>query len=398
MNIVQVEDFFHPDAGYQVNILSKYMVKQGHAVYVIAAEMDKIPENLTAFFGRSEIEQKDKDFTKQTGVNICRVPLKSYISGRVVFTKEIFKLVDNLKPDILYVHGNDTLTGMRYLIKQEKLNYPIVMDSHMLEMASVNKFSKLFRFCYRMFFSPIIIKHEIPIIRTQDDPYVEKCLGIPLEQCPFIPLGSDTLLFHPDETIKRQFREEHNIGEDNFIVLYTGKLDEVKGGKLLATAFRKKFPTKKKVVLLVVGNASGAYREEVEREFADSENRIIRFPTKKYIDLARFYQAADLSVFPKQCSLSFYDAQACGLPVVSEDNNINIDRLKYNNGFNFIAGDVDSFRRKIVQCVNMDKKDFLQMSKNAKEFITTNYNYEDISKQYVSILLDEYKKFNRRSK
>lgn len=44
----------------------------------------------------------------KTGVTIVRLPLKKFISGRAVFTSELFEKVKNLKPDILYIHGNDT--------------------------------------------------------------------------------------------------------------------------------------------------------------------------------------------------------------------------------------------------------------------------------------------------
>lgn len=49
MRIVHIEDFFHPNAGYQINILPKYMVKQGHSVTIVTSEMEKIPEGLTVF-------------------------------------------------------------------------------------------------------------------------------------------------------------------------------------------------------------------------------------------------------------------------------------------------------------------------------------------------------------
>ena len=50
MRIVQIEDFFHPNAGYQVNILSKYFSKAGHDVTIVTAELEKLPEYLTGFF------------------------------------------------------------------------------------------------------------------------------------------------------------------------------------------------------------------------------------------------------------------------------------------------------------------------------------------------------------
>lgn len=393
MNIIHIEDFFHPNAGYQINILPKYMVKQGHTVTIVTSKMDKMPPNLTAFFGSEEIEKYDREYSEKTGVDIIRLDIHKFISGRAVFTKEIFRTVEALRPDILYVHGNDTLTAMRYLFRLNKIDYPIVMDSHMLEMASINRFSQLYRKFYKYFFTPIIIRNKIPVIRTQDDSYVEKNLGIPLHQCPWISVGSDTLFFYPDERVKNEFRKSNNIEEDDFVVVYTGKLDESKGGKLLAQAFEKKFVSKKNIVLIVVGNTNGEYGKQVEYLFNKSENRIIRFPTQKYTELAKFYQVADLSVFPKQCSLSFYDAQACGLPVVSEANNINIDRVKYNNGFTFKVEDVDDFRCKILNCIEMPEKEYVELKQNSYKYVKENYDYIDISEKYMDIIVEEYGNF-----
>ncbi|WP_346880197.1 glycosyltransferase family 4 protein [Clostridium sp. UBA3061] len=398
MNIVHIEDFFHPDAGYQINILPKYMAKQGNKVTIVTSKMDKVPNDLTAFFGKDDIERRDAEYYRMTGVTIIRLKINGFISGRAVFTKDIFKVIENLKPDILYVHGNDTLTAMRYLLRLKKIDYPLVMDSHMLEMASVNRFNKVFRVIYKKFFAPKLIKNSIPVIRTTDDRYVEKFLGIPLQQCPSISFGSDILLFHPDKTVKSNFRKENDIHENDFVIVYTGKIDEFKGGMLLAEAFQKKFETKRSVVLIVVGNANGEYGKEVEQVLEKSKNRVIRFPTQKYNDLPKFYQVSDLSIFPRQCSLSFYDAQACGLPVLSEDNSINIDRVKYGNGTNFKAGSIEDFRTKIVEFVEMEKIEYEQMSINALNFVKSKYNYENIALQYTNILLGEVEKIDREKK
>lgn len=397
MKIIHIEDFFHPDAGYQVNILSKYMVKQGHQVFVLTSELKKIPEYLTGFFGRENIIEKDKEFTACTGVKIIRVPIKQYVSGRSIYGKELYETVEELLPDILFVHGNDSVAGIRYTMRLSKLSYPIVLDSHMLEMASQNPFNRLFRYFYKTFVTPIIIGNNLKVIRTQDDDYVERCLGIPLSQAPWISVGSDTDLFHPDEQVKQLFRDKYNIANDDFVIVYTGKLDEAKGGIFLANSFLKKLENKKNknVVLIVVGNSVGQYGKEVEEIFSNSENRILRFKTQKYMDLAKFYQAADLSVFPKQCSLSFYDAQACGLPVVLEDNNINIDRLRFSNGFNFKANNTEDFRNKIKLCCEFDKNKYEVMRQNATRFVQENYNYDYIAQQYTDLLENEIMKFHQ---
>lgn len=397
MNIVHLEEFFHPDAGYQINILSKYMVKQGHNVTIITSEMDKIPNELTSFFGREYIKEKDQNFEKQTGVKVVRVSIRKFISGRAVHYKNYYKVISGFEPDIVYCHGESNLTSMYYVRHYKNLNYPVVMDSHMVEMATKNKLSRFFNLFYRKIIAPKIIKNKIQVIRIQDDQYVEKCLGIPLEQAPWISVGSDTLLFKPDDQVRKRFREEYKISKDTFVVVYTGKLIESKGGLLLAQAFKEKFQNQKdkSVVLLVVGNIeNNDYGNLVKKILDASENRVIHFSTQKYVDLPKFYQAADLSIFPKQCSLSFYDAQACGLPVVSENNSINIDRLRYNNGFNFKAGNIEDFRLKILDCINMDQKAYKSMGDNAYHFVKDNYDYKNIAKQYESILVQEYNKFH----
>ncbi len=390
MIIVNVEDYFIPDAGYQINIMPKYLAAFGHDVYIVTSKTDGIVKPAAEFFGTDNIEQRDKDFTEKTGVKIIRVKpfTTKLISGRMVQGKELFNTVESLNPDVVYVHGNDTITGIRYTLKKHR-KYALVTDSHMLSMATTSRFSSYFQKFYKKFVTPRIIKDNIPVIRTQDDTYVEKFLGIPLSQAPWISYGTDTLLFQKDEEVRKAFREKHNIAENDFVFLYTGKLDEAKGGKLLAQAFSEKLNTEKNIVLVVVGKTSDDdYGKEVDSLLENSQNTVIRFPTQKYTDLPEFYQSADVSVFAKQCSLSFYDAQGCGLPVLSEDNNINVDRNSHNNGLCFKSGDVEDFRAKIEELANMPEDDFKSMSANAYNFITENYNYESKAREYEKVILN----------
>lgn len=393
MRIVHVDDYVLPDAGYQINIMPKYLAKFGHEVYIVTSKVEGIDRPAARFFGIDDIEKRDAFYEKQTGVKIVRVkPLTTkVISSRMIQGKELFETVKKLKPDVLFVHGNDTFTGMRYLFKKPTI--PTVTDSHMLRMASTNKFSKYFQKFYKATVTPKIIKNNIPVIRTQDDDYVEACLGVPLSQAPWISYGTDTDLFHPDLEVKKAFREENNIPKDNFVFVYTGKMDEVKGGKLLAEAFKKKFNTSKNVTLITVGNLSGDYGKEVEEIFNESENQIVRFPTQKYMELAKFYQVADACVFARHCSLSFYDAQGCSLPVISENNNINIDRNSHGNGLCFEAESVESFRETIEKLLNLTDEEYKAMSNNAYRFITDNYNYEDKAREYEKIIIDTYERF-----
>lgn len=399
MKIVHIIDFFHPNAGYQVNVLSKYFVKLGNEVVVITSQLDKIEPDLLDFFGKDNIEQSDINFSDLTNVKIVRVPIWVYYSGRSIYTSKLKKVLESENPDIVFIHDIDTFAGINAVLRIKSSKWPIVFNSTMLEMASRNVFAKQFRHFFRTFITPKIIKNNLVTIRIQNDDYLERCLGIPLNLCPFISVGSDTLLFEPNSVVRSKFRFQLDIHENDFVFIYTGKLIESKGGLFLAKAFEKKIINnqEKNVVLLIVGNTSNdEYGDNVNLILNRSENRIIRFPTQKYLDLAKFYQIADVSLFPKECSLSFYDAQACGLPVLSEDNNVNIDRLKYNNGLTFVSNNVDSLLKRIVEFVEMEEKKMHQMSQESRQYVVKNFNYEDIAKMYLKILTEEYIRFNNR--
>ena len=90
MRFVHVEDFFHPDAGYQLNLLARLQVKDGHEVFIIASEMSNVPDYLKSFFGDHDIENKDEIYFKNTGVRVIRCPSFFWFSGRAFLKRKIY--------------------------------------------------------------------------------------------------------------------------------------------------------------------------------------------------------------------------------------------------------------------------------------------------------------------
>lgn len=384
MKILHIDETFHPAFGYHANPLAKFQQKQGNEVYILTPTKEYLYPVYHEFgdYGEHLVEQ-DAAYEQSTGVKIIRIPAKGYFMKRLVYGKVLFKAVEKIGPDVVFIHCIETLTGMRFALRNSK--YPMMFDSHMLSMASRNRLAKVYEAAFRTLITPKIIRRKYDVIRTQDDDYVNSHLGIPKEQTPFISFGTDTILFCPSEEVRKQFREEHGIGQNDFVVIYTGKLTDAKGGKLLAETFRKKFEIP--ITLACIGTPpENEYGREVKKLLDESENRIIMFPTQDYLDLAKFYQMADLSVFPKQCSMSFYDAQACGTPVLSEDNNVNVDRCSHGNGANFKAGSVDDFRAKIMKFASMDNDEYKKYREKSRSFIMSGYDYANIAREYTDYL------------
>jgi glycosyltransferase involved in cell wall biosynthesis len=389
MKIVHVEDFFHPDAGYQVNLLSRLQQAEGHQVTVVTAELDRVPSVITGFFGTDRIVEKDRAFERESnGVKIMRVPLLGYFSGRCIFHPKVLKVVSDEKPDVVFVHGEDTLTGMIFIWLADLLPFPIVLDCHMLEMASVNRFREYFRSFYRRFVTPTILRRNIPLIRVVDSNFVEKCLGIPLSHTDLLSFGTDTSYFVPDPERRRQVRAELGFDDNAFVIMYAGKMDESKGGMILADTLHERFPEARgrPIQCLVIGNTDGEFGKKVDARLKTSENKLVRLPTQRYFDLARYYQAADLAVFAQQCSMSFFEAQSCGLPVLFEVNEMNVLRTSQNNAFTFTPGSVEDFRRQILSLANLSDDAYAVLRKNARDFVLARYDYVPIARQFTSVL------------
>ena len=195
-----------------------------------------------------------------------------------------------------------------------------------------------------------------------------------------------------DKAAGAAFRRENGIAEDAFVVLFAGKLDESKGGMLLAELMSRRLDTPREVVYLIIGNATGEYGERVEARMAESPYRVLRFPTQKYSQLARFYQAADAGLIAKQASLNFFDMEACGVPVLSEDNNLNAARSGEGNGWLFAPDDVDDFAAKLTEIIELPSEELEKASRNAVEFVAKYYDYSKKADEYMAIIEDVYKR------
>lgn len=400
MKILHIDETFHPSFGYQLNSLAKYESKAGNEVYVLTSCYEKLHPAFKFTSDNKNLPQYDEEYSKANNVHIIRTEVYKYVSGRAIYNlKKLFNKIDEISPDVVMVHQVETFAAIMYVLKGYHKKYPTIFDSHMLSMATANKHVKIYNFLYRRFITSKINKNKLKVVRTQKDNYVIKTLGISEKNSPFISFGTDLMLFSPNEESRKEFRKQNNISQDAFVVVYTGKMDKAKGGLLLAEALEKKFEIKngREIVFVVVGNIyDNEYGNKVKALFENSENRVIRFPTQKYVDLPKFYQAADLNVYAKQCSLSFYDAQACGVPVVSEDNNINVERNSNRNGLCFKAGDVDDFREKIDYFYSLSAEEYLQYRENAVKYIVENFNYADISAKYDEYLKLAITNFNNK--
>ena len=140
--------------------------------------------------------------------------------------------------------------------------------------------------------------------------------------------GVDLFTFTPGES-RSAAREIVGLPHDALVVSFVGRIQPHKGPEVLIRATSelvKHSPLlRHKLIVNVVGGASGANTEEVDRlkELTTwlAIDDVVRFaPPVPRADLPQWYRAADLVVVPsysESFGLVALEAQACGTPVVA---------------------------------------------------------------------------------
>ena len=140
--------------------------------------------------------------------------------------------------------------------------------------------------------------------------------------------GVDLYTFTPGEG-RSAAREVVGLPHEALIVTFVGRIQPHKGPEVLIRATSelvKHSPLlRHKLIVNIIGGASGANTEEVDRlkELATwlGIDDVVRFaPPVPRADLAQWYRAADLVVVPsysESFGLVALESQACGTPVVA---------------------------------------------------------------------------------
>ena len=140
--------------------------------------------------------------------------------------------------------------------------------------------------------------------------------------------GVDLYTFTPGQG-RSAAREVVGLPQDSLVVSFVGRIQPHKGPEVLIRATSelvKHSPLlRHKLIVNIIGGASGANTEEVDRlkELATwlAIDDVVRFaPPVPRADLAQWYRAADLVVVPsysESFGLVALESQACGTPVVA---------------------------------------------------------------------------------
>ena len=259
--------------------------------------------------------------------NLTKEQMPVHILG---LSKEFLRIVKDEKYDA--IHSHYWISGKVAMPAAAKLGIPLIHTMH--TMARVKNLN--------------LAEGESPepMIRVQGETQVaaaaqaliantdsEAASLVSLyEACPdtvhVVNPGVDLFTFTPG-TGRKAAREQIGTPADALIVTFVGRIQPHKGPEVLIRATSelvKHSPQMRpQLIVNIIGGASGANTEEVERlkELATWLNidDVIHFaPPVPRADLVHWYRAADLVCVPsysESFGLVALEAQACGTPVVA---------------------------------------------------------------------------------
>jgi D-inositol-3-phosphate glycosyltransferase len=258
---------------------------------------------------------------------LTKEQLPAHIAG---LSKEFLRLLKNENYDA--IHSHYWISGKVAMPAAKELGIPLVHTMH--TMARVKNLN--------------LAEGETPepMIRVQGETQVvaaanalvantdaEAASLVSLyDACPdivhVVSPGVDLYTFTPG--ISRSDAREHvGLPQDSLVVSFVGRIQPHKGPEVLIRATSelvKHSPLlRHKLIVNIIGGASGANTEEVDRlkELTTwlAIDDVVRFaPPVPRADLAQWYRAADLVVVPsysESFGLVALEAQACGTPVIA---------------------------------------------------------------------------------
>ena len=221
---VSISSPFIDSWGYQENLLPKYLQMEGTKNYIIASAND-IPAHL-----KSEIVNKGTNYVYD-GIVVRRIPTKK-ISTSFAFTKGLHKVLEEIKPDIIF-HHNLNCTSMPICARYAKRKgIPMVCDNH-ADTINMTKHRLWAWFYYKLLigFSCKIHKKQIykayGVTHARCD-FIHDYFGLAKNKIDFLPIGADVDLADTINS-KAELRQLYGFSDEEFIIVSGGKMGIGKG-------------------------------------------------------------------------------------------------------------------------------------------------------------------------
>jgi glycosyltransferase involved in cell wall biosynthesis len=374
MKTLQMIPAFYPALAYggTVNVaynISKELAKRGHEVTVYTSDtLDK------------DSRQKENFAV----INDIKVYYFKNISNRLAWARFVLNtgvisaLRKNINDfDIIHLHGFRNFQNIFCYYYAKKHNIPYVMQAHG-DLPYANQ-----KVLIKKAIDSIIgyrLLHDsskvIALNKTEADQY--KKMGVSENKIEIVSNGIDLLEYKclPE---KGHFRNKHHIHNNEKIILYLGRIHKTKGIDMLVEAYSDLVKDLKESRLVIVGPDDGHLSElKKQTDELGIEDKVLFTGPLFNRDKLTAYVDADVFVTPKFSGLpvTFIEACACGLPIITTTEGDDIDWINDNVGF-VVEYDKCSIYQAVLKILQ-DEKLWNDFSNNGKNLALQELNWDKI--------------------
>ncbi|MDI6855318.1 MAG: glycosyltransferase family 4 protein [Candidatus Thermoplasmatota archaeon] len=300
MRIAQVTPYFYPHIGgveSRVINTSKYLVKKGHDVTVFTSLLPNT---------------KEYDFYE--GIEIRRVkPL--FTIYKTPITPKLTKIIKDF--DLVDAHTPPPLQAYYAAVACKLQKIPLVLTYH-CDPEIPSLIGKLIVSIYNITLGQYTMNVASRIIVTTSG-YAATSRTLWKSSVTVMPTPVDTNIFKPDLNSGIAIRKRYNLNNNDFVVLFVGRLVAHKGLEYLISSAKH---TNAKY--LIVG--TGELKAKIEKQVAieNLKSKIILAGRADENALPGYYNACDVLVLPSTSRLEamglvVLEALACAKPVIVSD-------------------------------------------------------------------------------
>lgn len=377
--------------GYQENFLPLEQKKIGNEVQIITS--DRIPnyrgykKNVGSVIGNRII---GKGVFEDNSIIIHRLySILEVQNGGLLILNGLKKKIKELDPDVIHVHNALSILALQVVFYSKELNYTVFVDDHThennLNISSLHK--RVYLTLTKVFYSVYKTRvcYWMPVTSSARE-FLHSQLKVPYEKMVLLPLGADTNRFVKSVELRNTGRNEINLSRSDFLIISTGKFDSCKDIHYLINAFKELAERYPHVKLLLIGDGPKDYMEKLY-DLAQSLIEVDRILIKGFVpnsDLPKYYNAADIGVWPGDHSITVIEAVATGLPVIVPKKDSAYDILFENNAaIGFERGNVGSLLDAILQLFK-DERLCCKTSENCITLANNVLSWEKIAEKSIN--------------
>lgn len=309
--------------------------------------------------------------------NISKNPGSDHFTG--IITPNLIQEIEDFNPDAIWVWGwsfQSHLKVMRYF----KGKIPVWFRGDSI----IGETSNSFKTVARKWVLTWVYKHidkAFYVGQRNKEYYLE--FGLNKSQLIKAHHSIDNNRFSApsvnDEVVLKNLKQELEIKENDFVILFAGKLEPRKNPSFLESLGKR--IDQEEIKLVIVGN--GPLETQLKLELDQSKNvKFLDFQNQTQMPI--IYRLANLYLLPslsETWGLGMNEALACGIPVAASKHcGGAADLINQKNGFIFDPKEgVDTFLQKLYLYRDLPKVDF------RKGFVHT-FNYDRIVEAVVQEL------------